>query len=51
MQIFGVFSIDFFSTQIKLLFALKYHSTLFIALVVIKRKDGKRLTFLTKAMD
>ena len=51
MQIFGVFLIDFFSTQIKLLFVLKYHSTLFIALVVIKTKEGKRLTFLTKAMD
>ena len=51
MQIFGVFLIDFSTTQIKLLFVLKYHTTLFIALVFIKTKDGKRLTFLTKAMD
>ena len=51
MQIFGVFLIDFSTTQIKLLFVLKYHTTLFIALVFIRTKDGKRLTFLTKGMD
>ena len=48
MQIFGVFLIDFSTTQIKLLFVLKYHTTLFIALVFIKTKDGKRLTFFNK---
>ena len=50
MQIFDVFLIDFFTTQIKLLFVLKYYTTVFIALFCIKTKLGKWLYFLTKTI-
>ena len=50
LQILGLSEIDFFTTQSRLLFVLKYHTTLFIALFVIKTKDGKSLNFLTKTV-
>ena len=50
LQNLGLCEIDFFTTQSRLLFVLKYHTTLFIALFVIKTKDGKSLNFLTKTV-
>ena len=50
LQIVGLFEIDFFTTQSRLLFVLKYHTTLFIASFIIKTKDGKSLNFLTKTI-
>ena len=47
MQIVDVFLIDLFTTHIKLLFVLKYYTTLFIALFCIKTIDGKRFNFWT----
>ena len=50
LQNLGLCEIDFFTTQSRLLFVLKYHTTLFIALFVIKTKNGKSLKFLTKTV-
>ena len=50
LQNLGLCKIDFFTTQSRLLFLLKYHTTLFIASFIIKTKDGKRLNFLTKTI-
>ena len=50
LQNLGLCEIDFFTTQSRLLFVLKYHTTLFIALFVIKTKDEESLNFLTKTI-
>ena len=50
LQNLGLCEIDFFTTQSRLLFVLKYHTTLFIASFIIKTKDGKSLNFLTKTI-